>query len=252
MKTIIIKNPIEFCIEAIGEKWRQGEKLKGVVTVKNNGTEKCEIPFLKVALLSGVYKKVKAKDPKAFDSIHEEMLVKNITLNAAETKEFPFEIKLSENCRITDKDGSVYLALYDKDETIQTGNLELTITPRLMMMQFLEVMDNFIRFKIGPMKFQKEMVEVKLTPPVSKEFSQMEGLTLRMKEVDKNLVLEYHFSSKKIEMNGSSMSTSKVAQKFDQTITAKEFYIYGDSVNQEGITAKVNSILNEVKPKLMF
>ena len=220
MKTIIIKHPIEFNFEAKGEKWRQGEKLSGTVTVKNNGAEKVEIPFLKVALLSGTYKKVKAKDPKAFEPIQELNLEKNVSLNPTESKEYKFDFMLAEDCRITDKDGSVYLALFDKDENTQTGNLELSITPKLMMMQFLEIMDNFIRFKIGAMKFNKGMVEVKLTPPTSKDFSQVEGLLLKMKEVEKNLILEYHFSNKKIEMNGSSMTTSKVAQKFDNATEA--------------------------------
>lgn len=251
MKTIIIKNPIEFNFEAKGEKWRQGEKLSGVVLVKNNGAEKVEIPFLKVMLLSGIYKKVKVKDPKAFEPFMDIVLSKNIAINGNEVKEFPFEFMLPHDCRITDKDGSVYLALLDNDESVQTGNMELNILPKIMLTQFLEIMDNFIRFKIGPLKSNKGMIEVKLTPPTSKDFSQVEGLVLKLKEVDKNLVVEYHFTNKKIEMNGSSMTTSKVALKFDQTISFKEFYIYGDSVNQDGIIVLINSILNEVKPKFM-
>ncbi len=252
MKTIIIKKPIEYNFEALGEKWRQGEKLKGIVSIKNNGSEKIEIPHLRVSLLSGIYKKVKVKDPKAFESFKELDLEKNISLSASESKIFDFEFLLPEDCRITDKDGSVYLALFDVDESTPTGNLELNITPKIMLTQFLEIMDNFLRFKVGVMKFNKGMIEVKLTPPASKDFSQVEGLLLKMKEVDKNLILEYHFTNKKIEMNGSSMSTAKVAQKFDQTISAKEFYIYGDSVNQDKIIVLINSILNQVKPKIAF
>lgn len=252
MKTIIIKNPIEFNLEAKGEKWRQGDKLTGLLTIKNNGASKVEIPFLKLALLVGIYKKVKVKDPKAFELFQELPQEKNFVISANESKEFPFEFILPLDCRITDKDGSVYLALIDKDDVVPMGNMELSILPRLMITQFLEIMDNFIRFKIGALKFNKGMIEVKLTPPTSKDFSQVEGLLLKMKEVEKNLIVEYHFTNKKIEMNGSSMSTTKVAQKFDQTITFKEFYIYGDSVNQDGIIKLINSILDEVKPKYMI
>lgn len=252
MKGIVILKPLEFILETIGEKWRQGEKLVGTLSVINHGSDVVELSTLKVSLLSGNYKKVKAKDVKAFEKIIEKVLEEKISLNKAEKRNFNFEFLIPEDARITDKDGSIYLAYFDKDDSTPIGNIELTILPKLMMMQFLEIMDNFLRFKIGVMKFSKGMVEVKLTPPASKEFSQVESLILRMKESEKKLGIEYHFTTKKIEMSGGTMSTEKVASKFDQTISAKQFYIYGDSVNQDGIINLVNSILNEVKPKFLL
>jgi hypothetical protein len=252
MKNIIFIKNKEFNLETVGEKWRQGETVSGTLKVKNNGSDISELNNLTIALLSGNYKKVKAQDPKAFESILKTLLVEKINLHQNEECSYQFKFSIPDDCRITDKDGSVYLAYFENNETVPVGNLELTIQPKIMMMQFLEIMDNFLRFKIGPLKFNKGFVEVKLTPPTSKEFSQVDSLLLKLKESNKTLTLEYHFTTRKIEMNGGAMTTGKALAKFDQIMTPKEFYIYGDSVNQDGIIALVNSILNEIKPKFLM
>jgi hypothetical protein len=252
MKSTIILKPVEYNLEALGESWRQGEKLQGSLTLKNHGLEKIELKGVKINLMSGQYKKVKARDPLCFETILEQHLVIDLSLLPSAEQSFNFEFVLPLDCRITDKDGSLYLGYFHLDEKNPTGQLELKIQPRLMIMQFLEIMDNFLRFKIGAMKFAKGQVEVKLTPPASREFGQVDGLLLKLKESEGQLYLEYQFSTKKIEMVGSSMSTEKKISKYEQTISSKVFYIYGNSVNQDGIIEVVNSILKEVKPKLLM
>jgi hypothetical protein len=252
VKGIFFQKPLEYNLETNGEKWRQGETINGFLRIKNHTDQLIESKIVKVALLTGNYKKVKTKDPNAFEFIAEQALDHNVAISGSTERLFNFEFKLLDNCRITDKDGSVYLALIDNLENNFLGNIELTILPREIILQFLGIMDNFIRFKIGTMKYSKGMVEVKLTPPLSKEFSQVDNLVLRMNEKDKNLHLEYLFSVKKIEMVGSSMTTEKKVLKLDQVLTAKQFYIYGDSVNQDLIIEQINLILKEVKPKFLI
>jgi hypothetical protein len=252
VKGIFFQKPLEYNLETIGEKWRQGETINGFLKIKNHTDELIETKIVKVALLTGIYKKVKSKDPNAFELIAELILDHNVAISGFGERQFNFEFKLLDHCRITDKDGSVYLALIDNLENNSFGNIELTILPREIMLQFLSIMDNFLRFKVGAMKYSKGMVEVKLTPPLSKEYSQVDSLVLRMNEKDKDLHLEYLFSVKKIEMVGSSMTTEKKVLKLDQVLTAKQFYIYGDSVNQDLIIEQINLILKEVKPKFLI
>ena len=205
MKATLIVKPIEYGIEAFGEKWKQGEKLKAVMKLKNHGNEKIERPFLNVTLCSGNYKKVKAHHSEAWDIIIKIELLQNLTLNPNEEKEFHFEFLLPEDCRITDKDGSLYLAYQDNEnENWPLGHMELVIDPKIVMKQFLEIFENFLRFKVGQIKYSKGMVEIKLKPPGSRELSHVDSLVLRMSEVNKTLRLEYLFNLRMLEMNGAS------------------------------------------------
>ncbi len=250
MKAIVILKPVEYNLETTGEKWRQGEKIIGILKVRNNSSEAVVLPVLKITLNSGNYKKIKAKDNKAWEVLAGNQLGENISLKGGEEKNFNWEFKLSEDCRITDKDGSVYLRFLNDNEDLPAGNIELNIEPKIVMIQFLEIFDNFLRFKIGPKKYSKGMVEIKLTPPNSRELSSVESLVLKMSEVENSLKLDYTFNTRTLEMNGSTMSAEKGVKHFEQTLSAKQYYSYG-SPDQDFIISSINSILSQVKPKMM-
>lgn len=249
MKGTVFLKPLEYNIETSGEKWRQGEKIKGSLKIKNNGVESIELPAVKIALSIGNYKKVKVLDVKAWDLVSEVTLSDQLLLKASEEKEFPWEFQLAEDCRITDKDGSIYLRFLNLQADLPAGNIELLIQPKLVMLQFLEIFDNFLRFKIGPMKFSKGMVEVKLTPPSSRELGHIDSLVLRMSEIQNTLKLEYLFNLRVLEMTGTTMTAEKKTKSFDQTLNSKQYYSYG-SPDQEFIIASINKILIEVKPRM--
>ena len=155
MKATIVLKPLEFSLEAFGEKWHQGDKLKGTLKIKNHSSDKLELPQLKVALCEGHYKKVKARDAKGWNCISENVLASNLTINPNEEKEYPFEFKLADNCNVTDKNGSLYLAFYDKDEANPTGNIELLVEPKVVIKEILQIIENFLRFKVKEIKSAK-------------------------------------------------------------------------------------------------
>jgi len=252
MKGIIIVKPLEYNLEAMGEKWRQGEKIKGTLKIKNHGTEVVTLPFLKIALESGNYKKVKAKDQKAWEELSKNLLAENISIPAGASIEFPWEFLIAEDCRITDKDGSVYLTYFSSDEAWPTGNIELVIEPKILLLQFLEVFENFLRFKVQARKFSKGMVEFKMTAPKSRDFGHVDSLTLRMKEVQKELFLEYHFIVSVLAVVDSNMIASKKTNIVEQKLNSKQYSIYGDSINQDFVVSSIQSVLNEIKPKIQY
>ncbi|MBY0412844.1 MAG: hypothetical protein K2Q18_01700 [Bdellovibrionales bacterium] len=251
MKATVILKPLEYNLETTGEKWRQGEKINGQIKIKNNSQDVAHLAVLKIVLSSGNYKKVKAKDKKAWERLSEVPLAENISINPSEEKVYKWDFQLSEDCRITDKDGSLYLRFLNEDDDLPAGNIEVNILPKIVINQFLEVFDNFLRFKIGTMKYSKGMVEVKLTPPASRELSHIDGLILRMSEVGGNLKLEYNFNMRVLEMMGTTMTAEKKSKQFEQTLTAKQYYVYG-SPDQDFIRNSIGSILNEIKPKMML
>lgn len=250
MKGTVILKPLEYSIEAIGEKWHQGDKLKGVLKIKNHSSEKIELPLLKVAICEGLYKKIKAKDAKGWNTIAENILSEGMTINPAEEKEYTFEFKLNENCSVTDKNGSLYLAFFDKDEKIPAGHIELVIEPKVVIQQILQILESFLRFKVKEIKNVKGMVEVKLVPPTSRELSNVDGLLLSLSEVEKNLTLKYFFNLRVLNLAGTTMQSEKTTKEMEQKFNSKQYLIY-DSINQDFITASVQEILNGVKTKML-
>ena len=251
MKGTTFFKSLEYNLETIGERWRQGEKIQGILKIKNNSTEKVELPFFNISLCSGNYKKIKSKNIKAWEVLAETTLGKDILIQPLEEKEFPWNFVLPEDCRITDKDGSLYLTFLDKTYDWPTGYIELIINPKIVMLQFLEIFENFLRFKVAQTKFSKGMVEVKLKPATSREFSHVESLVIQMKEVDENLSIVYIFNLNVLEMLSGNLMAQKKIKQFEQTISSKQFYLYKDSPNQDFIIELINSVLKEIKPKFL-
>jgi len=251
MKGTVFLKPLEYSIEAIGEKWHQGDKLKGSLKIKNHSSEKIELPILKVALCEGNYKKIKAKDAKGWSVTSEHILSEGLTINPSEEKDYAFEFKLTENCSVTDKNGSLYLAFFDKDEKIPAGHIELVIEPKIVIQQILQILESFLRFKVKEIKNAKNMIEVKLVPPTSRELSNLDGLLLSISEVDKNLSLKYFFNLRVLNISGTTMQSEKTTKEMEQNFNSKQYLIYGDSINQDFIIASVQEILNGVKTKML-
>lgn len=251
MKGTVFLKPLEYSIEAKGEKWHQGDKLIGTLKIKNHSVSVVELPSVKVALCEGHYKKIKAKDAKGWKSITEIILAEKFTINPSEEKDYSFEFKLDENCTITDKNGSLYLAFFDKDEAIPTGHIELVIEPKIIVKQILEIYENFLRFKVKEIKSGKGVIEVKLVPPTSRELSNVDGLLLSISEVEKNLALKYFFNFRILNIAGATMQSEKATKEVEQNFTSKQYLIYGDSVNQDFIIQSVQEVLNGVKTKML-
>ncbi len=250
MKGTIFLKPLEYVIEAVGEKWHQGDKLKGSLKVRNHSAEKIELPILKVVLNEGNYKKIKAKDIKGWTKLSEHILEEKITLNPNEEKSHSFEFKLAENSSVTDKNGSLYLAFFDKEEPAPAGHIELVVEPKANIKQILEIFENFMRFKVKEIKSVKGALEVKLVPPSSRELSNLDGLTLSISEVEKNLSLKYHFSLRAIDLMSPTMQVEKKTKDIEQKFTAREYMMY-DSVNQDFIIKSLQTVIDSVKTKTL-
>lgn len=252
MKGTIFLKPLEYNIIADGERWHQGEKIKGVLKIKNHSVDTIELPLLKISLAGGNFKKIKTKDKKAWENLAEISLGEKISIGASVEKEFAWNFQLPEDCQITDKSGSVYLTLIDQEGGLPVGQLELVIEPKLVIHQFLEIFQNFLRFKVVQTKFSKGMVEIKLNPPSSKEMNNIESLVLRMKEVDKTLDLEYTFNTHAFEMVSGNLLAQKKIKQVNQKFTFKEYTIYGDSFNHDFIKTSISAVIKEATPKFLL
>lgn len=251
MKSTFIIKPLEYSIEVIGERWRQGDKIKGSLKINNHSTEKIALDHCLISLCEGHYKKIKAKDKNGWKEVSVIKLDEKISLNETSEISFPFEFILSENCLITDKGGSLYLAFFENNEDLPVGHIELIVEPKLVISQVLEIFENFIRFKVAQMKSTKGMVEVKLNPPAGRDFSTIDSLVLNVSEIDKNLTMKYLFNTKVLDMSTGTMQAQKKVKEIDQVFNSKQYLIYEQSLNQDFIIQSINTVITEIKPKFM-
>ncbi len=125
----------------------------------------------------------------------------------------------------------------------------MVVDPKIIINQFLEIFESFLRFKVVQKKYSKGMVEIKLNPPSSKELSHVESLILRMKETDSTLNIEYVFSMHAFEMVAGNMIAQKKIKQVEQKLSSSQYYVYGNSVNQDFIVKTISDVVKEATPK---
>lgn len=251
MKSTIFLKPMEFGLEALGESWRQGQTIKGSLILKNHGLESVTFPLLKVALAAGKFKKIKSRADLAWEEVSRTIVGNNISINPGSEEGYNFSFNLPEDCPITDKDGSLYLIFSDKeDNSWPLGFLELVIAPKIAITQFIEVFENFLRFKVAQQKFSKGMIELKMNPPASREYGHIDSLVLRIKELNKTMDLEYNFTISAFDTSTGGMMAQKKAVKVNKSISAKDYCISGDVPNPDFMKSFITSVIKESTPKI--
>lgn len=243
---------IEMKITTDKDFYQQGDEITGEFYIKNHGTNQISFDQLNVALSYGVIKKIHAKADDAFKSMDKIVIAENISLNASEEKSFSWKMELAENYPITDKQKSLYLIYGASSNPFECGQLQLSVEIEALQKFFLEMFVNFHRFQIKQTKFNKDMVEVKLVPPKSREMTVVKQLVLRMLKNDRDLKVDYVFTLEKLEsVSTTEAKVQKSKKTYEQILTPKDYEEFG-SFGHDKVKAKIAEILKEVIPKLYF
>ena len=234
MKGFIISSGVQISCELEGESWNQGDTIRGKLEIQDSDTPG------RVVLVNGAKKKIAAKDAKSV------VVIEDKTFSAS-NEPSSFEIKLDPACPI---DG-MYMLFGTGEDLFELGNLELPIQADKTIMAFLEVLNIFYKFKVkGTLKTNKKgFVDAKITIPTSKDFSNVKSLKLLLKMDGDNLNVSYNFEVEKINYAEGDAKLQKEKKVFETTLTPKDYLIYGDSVNQDGIMKSISVVLDEVKKK---
>jgi len=119
-------------------------------------------------------------------------------------------------------------------------------------MQFLDFFGKFYRFNLKGIKSKEGYIEARLVPPSSREFTTVDGLKCLLRILEKNLEIKYSFDVKVLDFAGGSTNLIKKKMEFEQVLTPKEYLIFGDTPNQDGIIKAIGEILEQVKSKTTF
>lgn len=238
MKSTYFSKPLEFSINVNGESWKQGEVVAGDIEVKNHSGEEIDLSQYSLSLCIADIKKIQKKDAKGI------LVLEELTIENAQQG---FSFKLDDNCPITQKSSGPYIVCGKKGELIDGHHLALQVSPSELVSNILEVLENFMRFKVKSLKPKKESLEAVIILPTVKEFTSVSQFKLNLTKDNDNLKLDYLFKIKKVCFDGGVTSTKDETKKFTSTLTPKEYLIYGSSLNQDLIVEKVSSILDEIK-----
>ncbi len=247
MKGAFFQKPLEWSIETPDESWQQGAKVRGVLRVKNHGTESIPLSSSGVGLAYADIKKVHAKT----DGVLKPAPRANFSgdLGAGETKELNFDLDLPPNCPVSDKKATYFLT-YGKDAS--ENHLQLNIQPRALFGKLTGLLDTFHRFKLKEFKGTKSGVEYKLIPPTSRDMANLDSLLLGLEMEGETLHMTFEFAVKKLDTSGVTNSIKKETAKIKRSLQPKEYSLGRDMINQDSLLKVFESVIGEVKIKNQF
>lgn len=248
MKGTIFNRPLEWNIETTGESWNQGDTIKGILRVKNHGTEIVSLLDSGVALAYADIKKVHARSEGAL-KIEAKEIFQVSELKASAETQLDFSFLISPNSPVTDKKASYYLAF---GKNFNVSHLMLQIAPKALYSKVVGLMDTFQRFKVKEIKAVKKGVEYKLLPPTSREMANIESLLLTFSMLDDNLKMKFDFQVKKLDTSSITTKVNKESVSLEKTLSPKEYSLGRDMIHQDVLLKVVEGVLSEVKLKTVF
>lgn len=252
MKGTFFQKPIEYNIEVLGESWNQGGKVSGTLIVRNHGTDPVELKGKGVSLCLTDAKKFKAKDPAGITPIETKEYSTDLTVSPGSEESLEFEFQLEKDCAVTEKASSLYVNCGELEDPFTGGHLQLDVKPIGVINNYLEILENFFKFKVKAIKNKKGFIDVKLVAPDSKELGAVEQLNLNLAVSGDDLNIKYIFKLKKLAYDEGSVSAKSEKKQFEQTLGKRQHTAFGDSPNQDGIMKAINEILNQIKSKSLF
>lgn len=252
MKGTFFEQPLEYSVETTGESWLQGQKIKGSFIVRNHGGDEKNLSQMGVTLALTDSKKFKAKNEKAFSLKETVVFPKDTKLSASGEQLLEWEFSLKDDCPITEKSSSLYLLCGDTTTPFSGGHLELKIEPIEMITRYIEIFENFFRFKTKSLKNKKGFIDVQYACPGGKELGQIAKLNQQIRIVENKLEINWLFGLNKLGYKDGNVVENKEEKLIEQVLEAKQYKIFGDSPNQDGILQSINEILDQVKKRDIF
>jgi hypothetical protein len=210
------------------EKWHQGETIKGIV-------EGLGMPEgLSINLVFGDKKKL--NNLKILQSTELHFKKGSST----------FEFSLGQNNPVSEKSQTYFLSLSTREGDLKP-HLECTVFPYPALDLLIKSLETFHRFKRKSIKNKKQGLEIKLTPPSSKEYQTLEQLIMLTTIESEILNLAVEFKSKKLSYADGKMAIEKEQHKSNEALPLKDIFWSSDSLNQELALKLWENLLSPIK-----
>ena len=156
------------------------------------------------------------------------------------------------DCPITDKQGGLFLLFGDDDVLSAGGRLDLKIQLHPILQSFLQTFTTQFRFLLKYQKRKAEWTEVKLVPPDSREFPNMDYVYCFLRIHQEKLEAHYRFKMKGLGRSRQKMTITKKNRELEQSIPQENYLQPGGFPNRACFRENIDQALNVARPEVIF
>jgi len=252
MRSVYIQQPLEYQIDVEGESWNQGEVVKGQIRIRNMSSKTVAVKTFQIILAHGLKKAFKEGKMVPWEVLEKQVVAQDIALQAGSELTFGWNFDLSTDCQITDKQGGLYL-LFGGDEALtEGGRLNLQINLHPILQNYLQTFTTQFRFLEKYQKRKSEWTEVKLIPPDSREYPNMDYVLCFLRIHDEQLEAHYRFKMSGLGRTGEKMTVTKKNRELEQSIPQGKYLQPGDAPNRACFRENIDQALNIARPEVIF
>jgi len=252
MRSVYFQQPLEYQIEVEGESWNQGEVVKGQIRIRNMSSKTVAVKTSQIILAHGLKKAFKEGTMVPWEVLEKQVVAQDIALQAGSELTFGWNFNLSTDCPITDKQGGLYL-LFGGDEALtEGGRLNLQINLHPILQNYLQTFTTQFRFLEKYQKRKSELTEVKLIPPDSREYPNMDYVLCFLRIHDEQLEAHYRFKMSGLGRTGEKMTVTKKNREIEQSIPQGKYLQPGGFPNRACFRENIDQALNIARPEVIF
>ncbi len=252
MRSTFFQKPLQYQIAIDGESWDQGEKIKGKLIVRNMSSETVFVNVSQVILAYGLKKNIKEGNDSPWEVLEKQVLANNISLPEGGEKSYEWIFQLATDCPITDKQGGLYLLFGGEDTLSEGGRLDLPVILHTILQNFLQTFTTQFFFLEKYQKRKSEWTEVKLMPPESKEFPNMDYVRCLLRISREHLEVHYLFKMSGLGRSGEKMTVTKKNRELKQKIPPEKYLQSGGFPNRACFRENIDEALNIARPEVIF
>ena len=252
MRSIFFQQPLQHQIEIDGENWNQGEEIKGKLTIRNMSSETVVVNTSQVILAYGLKKSIKEGNESPWEVLEKQVMTHNISLPAGGEQSFEWIFQLATDCPITDKHGGLYLLFGGEDTLSVGGKLDVPVNLHPILQNFLQTFTTQFFFLEKYQKRKSEWTEVKLVPPESKEYPNLDFVRCLLRISQEHLEAHYLFKMRGLGRSGEKMTVTKKNRELKQKIPPENYLQPGGFPNRACFRENINEALNIARPDVIF
>jgi len=252
MRSTFFQQPLQHQIVIDGENWDQGEKIKGKLMIRNMSSETVIVNASQVILAYGLKKIIKEGKKSPWEVLENQVLTKNVSLHPGVEKTYEWNFQLGTDCPITDSQGGLYLLFGGENTLSEGGRIDLPIKLHPILQNFLQTFTTQFFFLEKYQKRKSEWTEVKLVPPESKEYPNMDFVRCLLRISQDQLEAHYLFKMSGLGRSGEKMTVTKKNREIKQQISPENYLQSGGFPNRACFREKINEALNIARPEVIF
>ena len=252
MRSTFFQQPLQHQIEIDGENWNQGEEIKGKLTIRNMSSETVVVNTSQVILAYGLKKSIKEGNESPWEVLEKQVMTQNISLPAGGEQSFEWIFQLATDCPITDKHGGLYLLFGGEDTLSVGGKLDVPVNLHPILQNFLQTFTTQFFFLEKYQKRKSEWTEVKLVPPESKEYPNLDFVRCLLRISQEHLEAHYLFKMRGLGRSGEKMTVTKKNRELKQKIPPENYLPPGGFPNRACFRENINEALNIARPDVIF